>query len=127
MLFLSVILFISDHKITHFWTKPISKILTKSLESLYCQKCSDVSQCKFISTIDMVFGGDHGQSKMRCVPKFIPRDSSGNIVLSYVIKNAHINWNHNTYDVLNKSIIKPINDDMKLLINNYMFVIFIME
>ena len=37
--------FISDHKKTHFWTKPVSKILTKSLESLYCQKCSDVSQC----------------------------------------------------------------------------------
>ena len=64
---------------------------------------------------------------MQCVTKFIARDSSGNIVLSYVIKNAHINWNHNTYDVLNKSIIKPINDDMKLLMNNYMFVIFIME
>ena len=61
----------------HFWTKPISKILTKSLESLYCQECSDVSQCKSISTIDMVFGGDHGQGKIRCVTKFIPTDSGG--------------------------------------------------
>ena len=69
--------FISDHKKTHFWTKLILKILTKSLEILYFQKCSDVSQCKSISTIGMVFGGDHGQGKIRCVTKFIPRDSGG--------------------------------------------------
>ena len=70
--------FISDNKKTHFWTKLISKILTKSLESLYCQKYSDVSQCKSISTIDMVFGGDHGQGKIRCATKCIPRDAGGN-------------------------------------------------
>ena len=44
-------------------------MLTKSLESLYCQKCSDISPFKFISTIDIVFGDDHGQGKMRCVTK----------------------------------------------------------
>ena len=29
--------FISENKKIHFWTKPISKIITKSLESLYYQ------------------------------------------------------------------------------------------
>ena len=62
----------------------------------------------------MVFGGDHGQGKMRCVTKFIPRDSGGKKLLSYVIKNAHIDCDHDTYDVLNKSIVKPINNDMKI-------------
>ena len=114
--------FISDHKKIHFWTKPISKIMIKSLESLYCQDCSNVSQSKSISTIDMVFGGDHGQGKMRCVTKFIPRDSGGNKVISYVIKNAHIDVDHDTYDVLNNSIVKPINEDMKLLMKKDMFV-----
>ena len=114
--------FISDHKKTHFWTKPISKILTKSLESLYCQECSDVSQCKSISTIDMVFGGDHGQGKMRCATKCIPRDSGGNKVISYVIKNAHIDCDHDKYDVLIKSIVNPINDDMKILMKKNRFV-----
>ena len=59
---------------------------------------------------------------MRCVTKIIPRDSGGNTVLSYVIKNAHIECDHDTYDVLNKSIVKPIKDDMKLVINKDMFV-----
>ena len=45
-----------------------------------------------------------------------------NKILSYVIKNAHINCDHDTYDVLNKSIVKPINDDMKTLMNKYIFV-----
>ena len=59
---------------------------------------------------------------MRCVTKFIPRDSGGNKLLSYIIKNAHIDCNHDTYDVLNKSIVKPINNDLKLLMNKDMFV-----
>ena len=70
----------------------------------------------------MIFGGYHGQGKMRFVTKFITRNSGGNKVLSYVIKNAHIDCDHDTYDVLNKSIVKPINDDMKLLMNKDMFV-----
>ena len=44
-------------------------------------------------------------------------------LLSYIIKNAHIYCDHDTYDVLNKSIVKPINDDMKTLMNKDMFVI----
>ena len=59
---------------------------------------------------------------MRCVTKFIPRYSGGNKLLSYVINNAHIDCDHETYDVLNKSIVKAINDEMKLLINKDMFV-----
>ena len=59
---------------------------------------------------------------MRRVTQFIPRDSGGNKVLSYVIKNAHIDCDHDTYDFLNKSIVKPINDDTKLIMNKDMFV-----
>ena len=39
---------------TYFCTKPISKIPKKSLERLYCQRYSDISQCKSISTMDIV-------------------------------------------------------------------------
>ena len=58
---------------------------------------------------------------MRCVTKFIPRDSGEKKLLSYVIKNAHIDCDHDTYDIFNKSIVKPISDDMKLLMNKDMF------
>ena len=60
MLFLNVVSSYQIIKKHIFGQKPILKILTKSLESLYCQECSDVSQCQSISTLDMVFGGDHG-------------------------------------------------------------------
>ena len=59
---------------------------------------------------------------MRCVTKCIPKNSGGNKLLYYVIKNAHIDCDHDTYDVLNNSIVKPINDDMKILINKNMFI-----
>ena len=59
----------------------------------------------------MVFDGDHGQGKMWCVTNFIPRDSRSRKILSYVIKNDHIDCDHDTYDVLNNSIVKPVNND----------------
>ena len=69
----------------------------------------------------MGFCGDHGQDKVRCVTKFIPRESRGNKIFSYVIKNTHNDCDHDTYDVLNKSIVKSINNTMKLLINKDIF------
>ena len=70
----------------------------------------------------MVFSGDHGQGKMRCVTKFILIDSLGRKILSYVIKNVHIDCDHDIYDDMNISIVKPINDYMKILMNKGMFV-----
>ena len=43
-------------------------------------------------------------------------------LLPYVINNAHIDCDRDTYDVLNKSIVKSINDDMKILMNKDTFV-----
>ena len=64
----TVIFFISDRK-KNVWTKSISKILTTSLEILYCQECSINSDNSSISTIVIVLGGDHGQGKFRSVSK----------------------------------------------------------
>ena len=47
---------------------------------------------------------------------------SGGKLLSYVINNDHIDYDYDTYDVLNNSIIKPINDDVKILMNKDIFV-----
>ena len=58
---------IYDRKIVHFWTKPISKILTTSLESLYYQEFSIDSDNGSISTIYIVVGGDYDQGKFRSV------------------------------------------------------------
>ena len=51
-----MIFFISDRKKIRFWTKPIPKVLTTSLESLYCQEFSSNSDNSSISTIDIIVG-----------------------------------------------------------------------
>ena len=48
-------------------------------------------------------------------------------LLSYVIKNVHIDCDHDTYDVLNKSIVKLIDDGMKIILNEDMFVFFMLD
>ena len=116
--------YISDRKKKYFWTKPISKLLTTSLESLYCQEYSTITDNISISTIDIVVGGDHGQSKFCSVSKFILRDLLFNKLNSCVIKNTHIDCDKDIYDVLNDSIVKPLNEEMKLLMKKYMFVYF---
>ena len=40
---------------------------------------------------------------------------------SCVIKNAHIDCEKDTYDVLNKSIVKPLNDEMQIIMNEDIF------
>ena len=52
------------------------------------------------------------------------RDILFNKLNSYVIKNAHIDCDKDTYDVLNDSIVKPLNEEMKLLMKKDMFVYF---
>ena len=61
--------FISDRKNIHFLTKPISKILTTSLESLYCQECSTNSDNSSIATIDIVVGGAISTPMMIAIKK----------------------------------------------------------
>ena len=112
----NVFVFISDRKL--FLTKYISKNLTTSLESLYCQECSNNSDSTSISTIDIVIGGDHGQDKVRFVFKFILPDIHIKKLKSYVIKNTHIECDKDTYDVLNGSIVKQLNEEIKILMNN---------
>ena len=93
----------------NFGTRSISKILNTSLESLYCQECSNTFDNTSISTIDIAVGGNHGQGKFRSVSKFILRDIRVKTLELCVIKNDHIDCDKDTYDVLNDSIVKPLN------------------
>ena len=44
---------------------------------------------------------------------------------SYVIKNAHIDCDKDTYDHLNNSTVKPLNEEIKILMNKDIFLFFI--
>ena len=116
--------FLISNRKKYILDKTYLQLLTKSLEILYCQECSINSDNSSISTIDIVVGGDHGQGKFRSVSKFMSRDIYLNKLKSYVIKNAHIDCDKDTYDVLNDSIVKPLNEEMELLMNKDMFVYF---
>ena len=80
-----------------FWTKPITKILTTSLESLYYQEYSNEFESNDISIIDIVVGGDHSQGKFRHICKFVLRDINVKNLNAYVIKNTHIDYEKDTY------------------------------
>ena len=91
--------------------------MTTSLEILYCQECSNESESNASSTIDIVVGGEHGQRKFRSICNFILIYINVKNLNSYVIKNVHIDCEKNAYDVLNISIVKPLNDEMKIIMN----------
>ena len=114
--------FLSNGETIHFWTKPIYKILTTSLESLHCQECSNESKSNEIFSIDIVVGGEHGRGKLRSVCKFILRYINTKNLNSYVTKNAHINCENDTKDILKESIVKLLNDEMKIIMNEDMFI-----
>ena len=59
--------------------------------------------------------------KFISVYKFILRDINITNIDSYVIKNTHIDYEKDTYDGLNDPIIKPLNDEMKSLMKEYIF------
>ena len=85
--------------------KTYFKILLTSLETFYCQECSNKSESTSISTIDIVIGGDHSQCKCRSVSKFILRFIHIKKLKSYVIKKVNIDCNKHTYGILNELII----------------------
>ena len=102
----------------------MTKFLSTSLESLYCQEYSNKSKSNTISTIDIVVGSDHGQEKFRSVCKFILRYMSVIYINSYVIKNAHTYYEKDTYEVLNDSVVKLFNNEIKIIMNEDIFVYF---
>ena len=102
--------------------KPITKILTTLFESLYCQECSNDSESNGISIIDIVVGDDHSQGKIISLCKFKSRDMNLINIDSYTIKNADIDCEKYAYEVLNDSIIKLLNEEINIIINEDMFV-----
>ena len=108
----------------YFWTKPITKKWATSLETLCCQEYSNESESNTISTIDIVVDSDHSEGKFRLFYKFVLRDMNVKNIDSYAIKNTHIGYDKDTYDVLNNSIIKPLNDQMKIIMNEDMLIYF---
>ena len=50
------------------------------------------------------------------------RDIDVNNLNSYVIKNAHTDFEKDTYDALNESTVKPLNGEMKIIMSKDIFV-----
>ena len=67
------------------------------------------------SKIDIVVGGDHGQGKFRSVGKFVIINREGIDKDSYMIKNGHINCTKDIYEIFQKILACPINNDLDYL------------
>ena len=71
-----------------------------------------------MSKIDIVIRGDHSQRKFRSVSKFIMRDKEGYNKDSCVIKNGHIYYTKDIYEIFQQTIATPINDHLKYLMHD---------
>ena len=80
---------ILDDKNIHFWTKPLDKLLTRSLLSKFGTITDKDNLDNKLFKIYIVIGGDHGQGTNRSVGKFIMRDKVGYNKDSYVIQNRY--------------------------------------
>ena len=63
----------------------------------------------------MVIGGDHGQEKFRNVCKYIIGNKYGKNMTSYVIKNGHIDYKKDTYEIFQHTLVTPLNNAKRLL------------
>jgi hypothetical protein len=72
--------------------------------------------------IHVVFGGDHGQSVFGAAVKIMLYNKAG-VVLKYAVeKVGHIDCKKDTYEVLLKTIAKPLNDSLQRLKESFLFV-----
>eukprot|EP00978_Attheya_sp_CCMP212_P037364 scaffold175527_cov64-Attheya_sp.AAC.1 len=99
-----------EKKDIHFWTKPLTVVLCKGIES---RLMDNFELCNEMKSIDVVIGGDHGQGKFRAVTKINIRneDAGRRKIDSFVLQIAHID----TYEVLKQSIAGPLNEGMRTL------------
>ena len=96
-----------------FWHKPLIQALNLSIDSR-------ISMNKQVKSVDIVLGGDHGQRKFRMLVKIILRDEDMKVICSWVIKIGHIDCVKDTYDVLDTTIMRPINAAVSELIGKDM-------
>ena len=84
-----------------FWTKPLDKLLTRSLLSKFGNITDKDNLDNKLSKIDIVIGGDHGQRKFRSFGKFMMRNREGYnkdscyLKWSYILHKRYI-WNIST-------------------------------
>ena len=105
-----------DKKKIHYWTKPIEEVVQKSI-AVYLTQHQELEVGKRITpkTIDIVYGGDHGQGKFRAVVKIIFRDVHQTNVASIVLKVGHIDCKKDMYCILRDTITPKINKSLEKL------------
>ena len=100
-----------------YWTKPLLKTLESSISTrIYGYDSGDKTD-KAVDSVDLVIGGDHGQSCFRMVVKVILRKEDLTIIDTIINKIAHIDCKKDTYEVLQQTICPAINNDINDLID----------
>merc|ERR1712032_826293 len=103
-----------EQKKIHYWTKPIDKVVTTCVEK-FLEEQKEVHEKKNLTSIDVVFGGDHGQGKFRAVVKVIYRDECRKKIDDVVMTVGHIDCRKDTYDVLKNTIAQKHNESLSRL------------
>ena len=68
-------------------------------------------------SMDLVFGGDHGQGKFRAVVKVTLRHNDDALKNeTSILKVGHVDCEKDTYDILKNTIAAPLNESLKQIV-----------
>ncbi len=108
-----------DGKQVSFWHKSIDDVLLHWLKLEL--KHGGSSFFSNFTTVDVVFGGDHGAWRFRAVVKIIFRNADRPDVFTHSItlQVGHINCEKDTYEVLKGTIGVQLNDILWQIVNKF--------
>jgi hypothetical protein len=104
-----------DNEVINYWTKPLLPALHSSISNQFYSSREENDGDSFMHRIDFALGGNHGQQKFRMVMKIICRRDDMPIIDQWQIKIGHIDCKKDTYEVLKRTIVPKLNEDLVLL------------
>ena len=97
----------------------MDQLLTRSLLSKYEDITNKETLISILSKIDMVMGSDYGQEKFRNFYKYIMRNEDSKNIISYVIKNGHVDHKKDTHAIFQQTLVTPLNNVLECLMRKY--------
>jgi len=108
-----------------FWHKKIDEVVAHRVKlELKCHGQNFMAQ---YDHLDVVFGGDHGARRFRAVGQLIfISKNNGNVPTSSVtLQVGHVDAPKDTYEVLEETIARELNEGLQRIVNKFLVVHFV--
>jgi ribosomal protein L35AE/L33A len=107
-----------------FWHRDIDQAVLNRLQTEFKCRGKEYFQAMGYDSIDIIFGADHGARRFRAAIKIVFRNKCNAAVApsSVVITIGNIDCKKETYEILAKTIAKPINEALKRIVGKFFVV-----